>query len=261
MPYYPDTDYFCQALDLQKIGYSVIPSGSIRPPPPLGKKPLISWTEFQSRIATKDELYAWYNQFHPRIWGLVTGAISKVVVFDADGEGSINAMHQVGLLPHVMTKRGEHFYFKHPGHLLKNSAKKLMPDLDFRGDGGFVNFTGKNQYAEYAIVVMPAPDTLYDLRQLPEPVKKALYQQAVTPKAAVIDSFITDGQRNDTLASLAGSMRHRGMSQPAIEQALLTENNTRCRPPLDEAEVLSIAKSIARYNPEAPKKPQIRGAI
>ena len=54
---------------------------------------------------------------------------------------------------------------------------------------------------------------------------------------------IPEGQRNVHLASLAGSMRRRGMSPSAIEAALIEENR-RCDPPLAESEVRVIAKSI-----------------
>ena len=47
-------------------------------------------------------------------------------------------------------------------------------------------------------------------------------------------------------------MRRPGMSPEAIEAALLFENATRCEPPLPEAEVRRIARSIAKYEPEAP---------
>lgn len=55
--------------------------------------------------------------------------------------------------------------------------------------------------------------------------------------------------RNNHLTSLAGSMRRRGMSQPAIEAALLAENPLIYDTPLPEDEVISIAKSIMRYSP------------
>jgi len=67
------------------------------------------------------------------------------------------------------------------------------------------------------------------------------------PEGQVGDKIL-DGKRNASLASLAGTMRHRGMSQEAIEAALLAENR-KCSPPLPEAEVLSIARSISRYAP------------
>ena len=52
--------------------------------------------------------------------------------------------------------------------------------------------------------------------------------------------------RHRTLTSLAGSMRRRGMSQAAIEAALLVENATRCDPPKPEGEVRRIARDIAK---------------
>ena len=61
------------------------------------------------------------------------------------------------------------------------------------------------------------------------------------------DQLIPTGKRNDSLASLAGSMRNKGFSPAAIEAALQTVNLESCKPPLDEAEVHTIAYSIGRY--------------
>ena len=70
--------------------------------------------------------------------------------------------------------------------------------------------------------------------------------------AAPISGVIPEGQRNVTLASLAGSMRSRGMEEPAIVAALLA---TTCDPPMPEDRVRAIAKSICRY-PGAPITPR-----
>ena len=68
---------------------------------------------------------------------------------------------------------------------------------------------------------------------------------------------IQEGQRNSTLLSLAGSMRHRGMTAGEIESALREVNQGRCQPPLEEKELLSIVKSVNRYEPAAStQKPQ-----
>jgi hypothetical protein len=63
---------------------------------------------------------------------------------------------------------------------------------------------------------------------------------------APVGETIPDGHRNVSLASLAGTMRRRGMSQEAIEAALLAENQ-RCSPPLSKKEVAKIAESIGQY--------------
>src|SRR6266540_739204 len=60
---------------------------------------------------------------------------------------------------------------------------------------------------------------------------------------------IPEGQRNDTLTSLAGTMRRRGMGFDEIEAALLVTNNKRCDPPLAEDEVRKIASNVCRYKP------------
>ncbi len=60
-------------------------------------------------------------------------------------------------------------------------------------------------------------------------------------KAPPIPDEIPEGQRNTTLASLAGSMRRRRASEATIVAALRAENEERCCPPLDDAEVLQIA--------------------
>jgi hypothetical protein len=66
--------------------------------------------------------------------------------------------------------------------------------------------------------------------------------------ASPVGETIPFHERNITLTSLAGTMRRRGMSQEAIEAALLAENQ-RCDPPLPEHDVLTIAKSVSRYDP------------
>ncbi len=69
------------------------------------------------------------------------------------------------------------------------------------------------------------------------------------PTAHHVDAQIREGERNATLASLAGAMRRRGASQEAITAALQAENQRRCDPPLTDGEVARIAASIARYRP------------
>jgi putative DNA primase/helicase len=72
---------------------------------------------------------------------------------------------------------------------------------------------------------------------------------------------ILERYRNSTLASLAGSMRRRGMSAAAIEAALQVTNDERCAPPLEAREVRGIAVSIARYAPaDVPPDRPARGA-
>lgn len=79
--------------------------------------------------------------------------------------------------------------------------------------------------------------------------KKTVSKSIRTSLASDSDRAIVEGGRNSTLASLAGTMRYRGMSQAAINAALHEENSHRCKPPLDNDEVTAIATSIASYPP------------
>jgi hypothetical protein len=44
-------------------------------------------------------------------------------------------------------------------------------------------------------------------------------------------------------------MRYKGFGEAAILAALLAENAERCDPPLPEAEIARIARSVSRYAP------------
>src|ERR1039458_9854645 len=60
---------------------------------------------------------------------------------------------------------------------------------------------------------------------------------------------IFEGNRNNTLASLAGTMLSKGLGFDAIKAALIAANETQVSPPLPDAEVEQIADSIMRYEP------------
>jgi hypothetical protein len=78
-----------------------------------------------------------------------------------------------------------------------------------------------------------------DEKRVSEPAVSAKYQEGVIP----------EGQRDDTLTRLAGSMRRWGMPATAIEAALLETNRLQCRPSLDDEQVRKIARSIGKKEP------------
>lgn len=139
---------------------------------------------------------------------------------------------------------GLHFYFATDKSLRNRTG--VVRGVDVRGDGGYVVappslHTSGNRY-EW--MDLPIPDIL--------PVWPFDFHK--NEPAAVLSegTGISPGTRNAVLASLAGSMRRRGMAELAIRAALLQENQDRCDPPLPEKEVIAIAKSIARYTPDDP---------
>lgn len=250
-------DLITTVLKLRNLNRSVIPSGG----GPTKKAPIVDWIKYQKELASTDQISEWENTLKPTLWGIVTGSISGVVVFDTDSPEAFKIFDDVNMSPHVITKRGRHYYFKHPGKNVNNKAG-ILPHLDFRGDGGFVNCLGKNDNANYEINILPSDDTLYDMKQTPDIIKAAwIKAETEIVKTNTIGESIIKSTRNQTLASLAGSMRRRGIPQSIIEIALLDSNKQLCKPPLPDNEVLEIAKSISRYKPSIVQNVKFQGGV
>lgn len=64
----------------------------------------------------------------------------------------------------------------------------------------------------------------------------------------LINGIITEGDRDNSLTSLAGKFRSMGFEIEDIEPILLTLNDRKCIPPLPGDQVRKIAKSISQYN-------------
>jgi Primase C terminal 1 (PriCT-1) len=63
----------------------------------------------------------------------------------------------------------------------------------------------------------------------------------------VLGGPIREGGRNVALTSVAGSLRNRGLDAETICVVLMEVNRLRCEPPLSEAEVIRISRSISKY--------------
>jgi putative DNA primase/helicase len=142
---------------------------------------------------------------------------------------------------------GVHFLFKCPDFPVRNSAGELGPGLDVKGEGGAIvvapslHAGGKRYRWRKGAPIADAPEWL--LRLLREAQKPRVSEGVALGEA------IPEGRRNNTLTSLAGTMRRRGMGVEAIEAALLVTNTQQCDPPLAEDEVRMIARSVGRYQP------------
>jgi putative DNA primase/helicase len=193
--------------------------------------------------------------------GIATGSTSGFDVLDVDGEEGEDALRDLersnGELPETIEALtgggGRHILFKHqPG--LRN-AVRFAPGLDVRTDGGYivaspsVHDSGQAYEWEAAhdpdeTTLAPWPAWLMDL------IRPDVASGAEPPRARNDGGPILDGQRNAQLASLAGTMRKRSMTESEILAGLREVNARRCRPPLDEAEVARVARSISAYQPE-----------
>ena len=107
------------------------------------KKPTIpSWTEYQTRHATEDEVRAWDKAGLLKGIAIVTGKISGITVVDVDTEEADREFQEAcgdTLLetPTVKTPNGgKHYYFKYDPQLKTKAGYR--PNIDIRNDGGYV---------------------------------------------------------------------------------------------------------------------------
>ena len=218
------------------------------PTKPGTKEPdLLELAPYLERRATGEELKAW-------TWrgvGIVTGPVSDVIVLDVDGPEGRAELKKNGHPPTPMVSTpsgGLHLYFRHPG-LEVRTGIRVAPGMDVKAAGGYVvapptlGANGK----PYEWIVSPDDDEFAECPAwLLHLLERRQRSGAVAPP---VGEKIPSGERNKQLTSIAGTMRRRGMGEAEILAALQVANEGRCEPPLEAAEVESIARSVARYEP------------
>lgn len=147
---------------------------------------------------------------------------------------------------------GLHLYFEAPeGVEIRLSASQVAKGVDIRAWGGQVVAAGSTiDGREYAVVedlpVLPLPPEFVDrLLRLPSSRSRA-------SRADRIPEVIPEGEREEQLTSLAGTMRRRGASAAAILAALQVVNDEQCVPPVELADLERISQSVGRYDPAEP---------
>lgn len=162
---------------------------------------------------------------------------------------------------------GVHYWFSANG---ARDVRRFAWGETRSGDGGYVILPGgaeavyekrgrqiRGSY-QWAVGVPSLLDWGNALPPLPEIFSRVERPEALSgnpPPDRKLDALPTvfvEGQRNDRLTSLAGSMQRKGMSPNAITAALTIENLARCSPPLSEKDVQTIARSVSRYAPAPP---------
>jgi hypothetical protein len=210
---------------------------------------------FKDATIDRVTIRKWWRQWPNFNIGIATGKASGLVVLDIDApHGGLISLseleHRHGRLQKSHRVRtgggGQHLYFKAPSVPIK-SKSGIATGIDVRGNGGYIvappsrHKTGKR----YKWLGGGRPD----LSLLPEIPEWLIRLLTAEPTKNAIRNTILERERNTSLTSIAGAMRRRGASKAAIFAALKKENRNRCKPPLDETEVKSIATSVSKYPP------------
>ncbi|WP_235825101.1 bifunctional DNA primase/polymerase [Acetivibrio thermocellus] len=215
-----------------------------------GKHPLYTgW--YKNSTTDVEQIKKWWTKTPNANIGIPTGEKSGWLVLDVDdgGDETLSALEAThGKLPDTVTavtgSGGRHYVFIYPkGRSIPNKTK-FAPGLDTRSTGGLIavapsihvsgnRYEWIKDHSPFDRTPAEAPAWLLKLMEKEEVL--------LTPfEGSSIIAEIKEGSRNSTLTSLAGSMRARGMTEEGIYTALLAENNARCNPPLDEAEIKKI---------------------
>ncbi len=227
------------ALDYAQAGWAVFPADE-------RKRPRTAHG-LHDATTERAEIEGWWRRWPDANVAIRTGPESGLLVLDVDGDEGADTLHDLegshGAMPltaSVSTPRGgEHYYPRLNGRRIANSAGKLGPGVDVRGDGGYVlappsiGANGRRYELDERAPLADPPAWLLELIQNGP-------ARATSPP---IGEEIPEGQRNETLASVAGTMRRRGLDGTAILAALRETNRLRCRPPLSESEVEAIQRA------------------
>lgn len=252
------------AIELADLGYRVFPCKPGRKEPAT-KNGCLDATNDQEQIAE------WWTE-NPNYNVAVSTDGLLVIDVDPKDDGSPNDYAddpevRSDLLKNAGTatpRGGSHYWFRQPeiGDELRNTTKKIAPGVDTRATGGYVlappsviepnedeGIVGGVYHWMFGFRLQSSPEFL---DEPPAFVLDALGSVKKRSDAVILptDGTIPDGQRNATLASLAGSLRRIGLSQQAIEASLRETNAERCKPPLNDEEVRKIAWSVGRYQPD-----------
>lgn len=209
----------------------------------------------------EDEIAAFHAKAPWANWAIASG--ERLCVLDIDikkgrnGEIGLKQLEEeLGALPHTLranTPSGGYHLFFEVSTELHSSASKLAPDVDVRGEGGYVVCAPSSTVlGDYVFEDEDMP-----IERLPDAWVKRIVEiygkKSRTARApGTPDAVIGEGSRNDHLYRLGCAMRGKGASHRTILEMLIIENDERCHPPLDEPEVKAIAESAASHLPPPP---------
>lgn len=245
------------ALTYAGYGWSVVPirSGA--------KVPLVRWQEFQARRAGAEEILQWFERWPDANIGIVTGAVSGLVIIDIDprhgGEESLAAWQTVrGPFPATVEAAtgsgGRHYYFAF-GEAGLRSMVAVAEGIDIRADGGLVvappsRHPSGNRYrwqpgrapGEVGLAPLPGWLTITLLRRTHRQGHDLAHWRDLVRRG------VREGERNSSIASLCGHLLRHGVDPQVALELLLCWNRERCAPPLDDDEVAQVIASIRRLH-------------
>ena len=241
------------ALELHEEGLNILPisKGS--------KLPMTQWKQWQQQDQTEQDLLDIYEYFQadtPPEWlvdlgdnhggrpwlsnkikqrkhwpapveldmGIVCGMRAGVVVVDVDNEEAQKLAEELGITRTTMaaaSRRGTHYWFKHPGRLVQSTAGVGVTGLDIRGDGGYIRVppsANMRWLRKVALSELPDyidPAAAKTAKQTPERQSTVVDLTAYRANSETAEDWlkrkaggsrISKGERNNTMAQVIGML-------------------------------------------------------
>lgn len=247
------------------LSYSVIPVGK-------EKKPLVKWEQFQKRIASEDEIKAWWQRWPDANVGIVTGLISGIAVIDIDepelARPVLDELMPDSLVcPVVSTPSGgKHWYFSCTSSEIVNNAK-IVPGADLRANGGYVvappsiNGNGKGwkwvQDLKPSKIALPyLPDAylkyiynniknIYSINSIKGGDIKGGEKVKRNPESTNVYKMFIDGRRDEDIFHVANCLLKGRMPEVEVAQ-VLEKLALSCTPPFDLREIPAKIESAKK---------------
>lgn len=224
-------------------GFAVVPCN--------GKVPV--YPGWNKKRWSPQELHDYFDDITSKLNIGIALNLSSVIDVECDSDEAEESLQELfaGKIPDTPTwqsQRGKHRLFRRPKGLPKKAVLKIE-GIEFRigNEKGAVSIVPPSVHPGGPRYCWLPELSISDLDPADLPAHIVDRLIAVDCPPAVVGAAIPEGTRNDVLFRLACSMRAHGATQETIEQAVLSENELRCDPPLPEVEVRQIAKSSVSY--------------
>lgn len=247
-----------RALRYADMGFAVFP---VRP---AGKEPLTS-NGCKAATTDKQQIKNWWEKWPDANIGIGTGSVSGgLVVIDLDidetkglnGYDSLKAwQRENGELPEtcqsITGRGGYHLFYRDSA--INRCRVGLYEGVDIRGEGGYI-IAPPSTHPNGRVYEWEYPPDEYPITQADDTVRKFL--AGPVPEKQKKQYFespetIPEGKRTDTLISLIGTLKKKGLSGSAIQAAVEQENASKCVPPFTDQELAKFVFPAIRRDWQA----------
>lgn len=216
---------------------------------PRGKEPITSHGHLDA-TTEPETIRRWWDTFPAANIGLAIPA--GLVVVDLDTLEALIRLRaedrELPATPKCRTARGLHLYYRTRTEI--RNAVKLFPGVDLRGVGGYVVVPPSihPSGARYRWEVPLKPQNIAEAPEWLVEAARARRSGRARPAEEwrhLAAEGVSKGERNNTVAALAGHLLRRRVDPFVVLELLLAWSAQRCRPPLSEREVERTVDSIA----------------